>query len=99
MIVSNIQSLCQVTRKEVVVMCSIKEQYWPHSMESQLEWWERYTDKDDVFITLVNDGSILAFCGCAKAASCRMANVWLHYVLLKCVCLRSTADRVEGNNY
>ena len=61
MIVSNIQSLCQVTQEEVDIMCSIKEQYWPHSMESQLEWWERHTDKDDVFISLVNDGLILAF--------------------------------------
>ena len=61
MIVSNIQSPSQVTPEEVVVMCSIKEQYWPHSMESQLKWWERYTGKDDVLITLVNDGSILAF--------------------------------------
>jgi len=61
MIVSNIQPLCQVTQEEVEVMCSIKEQYWPHSMESQLEWWERHTGKDDVFISLVNDGLILAF--------------------------------------
>lgn len=61
MIVSNIQSPLEITQEEVGVICSIKEQYWPHSMESQLEWWERHTGKEDVFITLVNNGSILAF--------------------------------------
>ena len=61
MIVSNIQSPSEMTREEVSVICSIKEQYWPHSMESQLRWWERYTGEDDVFITLVNDRKILAF--------------------------------------
>ena len=30
-------------------------------MESQLAWWEKNTDEDDVFVTLVRDGSQLAF--------------------------------------
>lgn len=61
MIVSNIKSTSEITRDEVEVICSIKEQYWPHSMRSQLEWWERHTDKNDIFITLVHDALILAF--------------------------------------
>ncbi len=61
MIVPSIQSPREITQEEVGAICSIKNQYWPHSMESQLEWWEEHTDKDDVFVTLLNGGSILAF--------------------------------------
>jgi GNAT superfamily N-acetyltransferase len=60
-ILPSIRSPCETTWQEVGAICSIKSQYWPHSMESQLEWWKKYTDKDDVFITLANSGSILAF--------------------------------------
>lgn len=50
-----------ITQAEIQAICSLKNQSWPHSMESQLAWWEKNTAEDDVFVTLVRDGSLLAF--------------------------------------
>lgn len=50
-----------ITQAEIQEICSLKNQSWPHSMESQLAWWEKNTAGDDLFVTLVFDGSILAF--------------------------------------
>lgn len=50
-----------ITQEEVRAICAIKNQSWPHSLESQLEWWGKNTAADDVFVMLVCDGSILAF--------------------------------------
>ncbi len=61
MIRPNYKTPRDITQEEVRAICTIKDQSWPHSMESQLEWWKKYTAKNDVFVTLVNSGSILAF--------------------------------------
>jgi predicted N-acetyltransferase YhbS len=50
-----------ITQAEIQAICTLKNQSWPHSIESQLAWWEKNTAEDDLFVTLVRDGSILAF--------------------------------------
>lgn len=50
-----------ITQEEIQAICSLKNQSWPHSLESQLSWWEKNTAADDLFVILVRDGSILAF--------------------------------------
>lgn len=50
-----------ITQAEIQAICSLKNQSWPHSMESQLEWWGRNTAEDDLFVTLVRGDSLLAF--------------------------------------
>lgn len=50
-----------ITQAEIEAICTLKNQSWPHPMESQLAWWEKNTAGDDVFVTLVRDGSILGF--------------------------------------
>lgn len=50
-----------ITQADVRAICTLKNQSWPHSMESQLAWWEKNTAEDDLFVTLVRDGSVLAF--------------------------------------
>lgn len=61
MIAPRIASPRDITQAEIQAICSLKNQSWPHSMESQLAWWEKNTGRDDQFVTLVRDGSILAF--------------------------------------
>ncbi len=61
MIVPKRQTPREISQEEIGAICSIKNQYWPHSIESQLEWWKKHTDKDDVFVTLVNGGTTIAF--------------------------------------
>jgi predicted N-acetyltransferase YhbS len=61
LIVPSIQSLSEITQEQVGTICSIKNQYWPHSIESQLEWWKKHSDNDDLFVTLLNNRSVLAF--------------------------------------
>lgn len=50
-----------ITQAETLAICTLKNQSWPHSMESQLAWWEKNTAEDDMFVTLGCNGSILAF--------------------------------------
>lgn len=50
-----------ITQAEIQAICTLKNQSWPHSMDSQLAWWEKNTAGDDLFVTIVRDGSILAF--------------------------------------
>lgn len=50
-----------ITQAEVSAICALKNQSWPHSLESQLAWWKKNTDDDDLFVTLEHDGSLLAF--------------------------------------
>lgn len=61
MIVSHYLSPRDITQAEIQAICTLKNQSWPHSMESQLVWWEKNTAEDDLFVILVGDGSILAF--------------------------------------
>lgn len=61
MITPRILSPRDITQAEIQAICTLKNQNWPHDMESQLAWWERNTAEDDVFVTLVRDGSLLAF--------------------------------------
>jgi len=51
----------EVKQAEIHAICALKNQSWPHSIESQLAWWEKNTAGDDVFVALVSEGSILAF--------------------------------------
>jgi len=50
-----------ITQADVRAICTLKNQSWPHSMESQLAWWEKNTAADDLLVTLARDGSVLAF--------------------------------------
>jgi GNAT superfamily N-acetyltransferase len=50
-----------IAQAEIHAICALKNQSWPHSIESQLAWWDKNTAGDDVFVTLVRDRSILAF--------------------------------------
>lgn len=50
-----------ITQAEKRSICALKNQHWPHSMESQLEWWGNNTSENDLFVTMVDGGSILAF--------------------------------------
>lgn len=61
MIAPRILSPRGITQAEIQAICSLKNQSWPHPMESQLAWWEKNTAEDDLFVTLVRDGSLLAF--------------------------------------
>lgn len=61
MIAPRFLSPCDITKAEIQAICTLKNQSWPHSMESQLAWWEKNTAEDDLFVTLVRDGTILAF--------------------------------------
>lgn len=61
MIAPNYLSPCDITQADVRAICTLKNQSWPHSMESQLAWWENKTAADDLFVTLAREGSILAF--------------------------------------
>lgn len=61
MITPRILSRRDITQGEIRAICTLKNQSWPHSIESQLAWWEKNTAADDLFVTLVSDGSILAF--------------------------------------
>lgn len=61
MIAPRIQSPSEINHEEVTAICAIKNQHWPHSMQSQLEWWREHTGKDDVFVTLVTGDTTLAF--------------------------------------
>lgn len=61
MITPRLVSPRDITQAEIQAICTLKNQSWPHSMESQLAWWEKNTAGDDLFVTLVRDGSILAF--------------------------------------
>lgn len=61
MIMPRILSPRDITQAEIQAICSLKNQSWPHPMESQLAWWEKNTAVEDRFVTLVRDGSLLAF--------------------------------------
>lgn len=61
LITPRFRSPLDVTQTEVQAICALKNQSWPYSIESQLAWWEKNTAGDDLFVTLVRDGSILAF--------------------------------------
>lgn len=50
-----------ITQSEVKAICALKDQSWPHSLDSQLAWWEKNTAEDDLFLTLMRGGSLLAF--------------------------------------
>lgn len=51
----------EITETDIRQICALKNQSWPHSMESQLAWWKRNTAADDILVTVVRKGSILAF--------------------------------------
>jgi predicted N-acetyltransferase YhbS len=61
MIVPQFFSPCEITGVDIRVICALKNQSWPHSMESQLAWWEKNTAADDQLVTLAREGSIMAF--------------------------------------
>jgi predicted N-acetyltransferase YhbS len=61
MITPRFQSPRDITQAEIRSICTLKNQSWSHSMESQLAWWEKNTADDDLFVMLVGVGSILAF--------------------------------------
>ncbi len=50
-----------IAQAEIHAICALKNQSWPHSIESQLAWWEKNTAGDDVFVTLVREREIIAF--------------------------------------
>ena len=43
MIASRFLSPRDITQAEIQAICTLKNQSWPHSMESQLAWWEKNT--------------------------------------------------------
>lgn len=61
MIAPRMLSPRDVTQAEIQAICTLKNQSWPHSMESQLTWWEENTAEDDLLVTMVRGSSILAF--------------------------------------
>jgi GNAT superfamily N-acetyltransferase len=60
-VVSKMQSPRGITQEEIVAICLIKDQYWPYSMESQLQWWKENTDESDLFFILVKNNQTIAF--------------------------------------
>lgn len=61
MAVINFKTPLEISNDEVRVICSIKSQNWPYTMESQLSWWQKYTYKDDILVTLKGDDSTFGF--------------------------------------
>lgn len=59
-VTSRFLSSSDITKAEILAICTLKNQSWPHSVESQLAWWEKNTADDDLFVTLVCNDSILA---------------------------------------
>ena len=51
----------EINQSEIEEICALKNQSWPHSMESQLDWWNKNTAVNDLLVTLVCEYSILAF--------------------------------------
>ncbi len=51
----------EINQSEIEKICALKNQSWPHSMESQLVWWDKNTAVNDLLVTLVCEDSILAF--------------------------------------
>ena len=47
--------------EKVRQVCEIKKQFWPYSDVEQLDWWAKNTEADDVFITVTQQKSIIAF--------------------------------------
>lgn len=51
----------EITESEIRKICALKNQSWPHSMESQLAWWYRNTAANDLLVTVECERLILAF--------------------------------------
>jgi len=86
MIAPNYRTPRDITQEEIRAICAIKNQSWPHSMESQMEWWKKHTDKDDVFVTLANGSSILAFLRLRKR-TVEVSGAWLDALCATEVCV------------
>ena len=61
MIVTRYFSPGEISEADILEICGLKNQSWPHSMESQIAWWERNTDSNDTLLMLKNEGVIQAF--------------------------------------
>lgn len=61
MITPRLLSPGDITQAEIQAICVMKNQSWPHPMESQLAWWEKNTAEEDRFVTLMRDSSVVAF--------------------------------------
>ena len=58
---SRFMSSRDISQAEILAICKLKNQSWPHPIGSQLAWWESNTADDDLFVTLMCNDSILAF--------------------------------------
>lgn len=50
-----------LTTDEILNICLLKNQSWPHSIDSQISWWKKNTSDSDLIVTLVDGLSVVAF--------------------------------------
>jgi len=61
MIVPRYFSPSEIAEADILEICALKNQSWPHSMDSQIAWWNRNTHSDDILVMLKDEGVIHAF--------------------------------------
>ncbi len=92
MIISSYLDSQNITRGDVRAICNLKMQSWPHSISSQLKWWDDNTDLDDVFVILAREGTILAFLR-LRTRSLVTNDVWLDALCVTEVCVHEQYRR------
>jgi len=61
MIIPRLLTPRNIEHDEIRAICRLKNQSWTHSLESQIIWWKKNTSENDLLVTLISDGSYLAF--------------------------------------
>jgi GNAT superfamily N-acetyltransferase len=79
--VSIINSPFELSNDQIRAICVLKNQHWPYPIESQLYWWDKYTNKDDIFVRIFNNNSTMAFLRLRK----RKASVGNKFLTVFCV--------------
>ena len=50
-----------ISETDILEVCRLKNQFWPHALESQLKWWHNNTSTTDKFIIIRSNQTIVAF--------------------------------------
>ena len=51
----------KLSKTKIKEICRLKNKYWPHSISSQIHWWQKNTKKNDICLLLKNKRILLGF--------------------------------------
>ena len=61
MILPTIKITDELSQDQILAICTIKNDIWLYSIESQLEWWANNTSKNDKYFISLTDRKVVAF--------------------------------------